>query len=206
MNRSIKIALIAIIVVVIIAAIMFIIWALISKPEVIFRPGPTEPIAEEPAGLPTTGTGTGGVVVELPDQETEPIIAVSTSEEVEKQKVLNLSILFAERFGSFSNQGDFQNIKDVMPLMTSSLQDWAEGYIAQNQGVDSGAIYAGTSTKVVSPTIKSIDLTAGRAEINIDTQRIETRTGEEERIYFQTINVVLLKVGNDWLIDSAKWL
>lgn len=204
MNRGIKVTLIAIIVVVIATAIMFIIWALISKPELIFQPAPAEPVAEEPVELPTTGTGTGGIVVELPDEDSEPIIAVSTSEEVEKQKVLNLSKLFTERFGSFSNQGDFENIKDVMPLMTTSMQEWAEGFIDENG--DFGAVYAGTSTKVVSTNIKSIDLGSGRAEIDIETQRIETRTGEEDRIYFQTLNVALIKVGNDWLIDFAKWL
>lgn len=204
MNRGIKVTLIAIIVVVITAAIMFIIWALISRPDVIFRQGTIEPVAEEPTELPVTGTGTGGVVVELSDDGNEPIIAISTSEQVEKQKVLNFSILFTERFGSFSNQGDYQNIKDVMPLMTTSMQEWAKGFIDDNG--DFGAVYVGTSTKVVSTNIKNIDLGSGRAEIDIETQRIETRTGEEDKVYFQTLNVNLLKVGNDWLIDFAKWL
>jgi len=204
MKRGIRIALIALIVVIIIAAIMFIIWALISKPDVIFRQEPTEPIAEEPAELPTTGTGTGGVVVELPEETGGPVIEVSTSEEIERQKVINLSTLFTERFGSFSNQGDYQNIKDVIPLMTASMQEWAQGVIDEDG--NSSAVYAGTSTKVVSTDIQSIDLAGGQAEIDIETQRIETRTGEEDRIYFQTLNIILIKVGNDWLIDFAKWL
>jgi len=143
-------------------------------------------------------------VIDIPEEEAEPLIEVSTSEEIEKQKVINLSTLFTERFGSFSNQGDYQNIKDVMPLMTASLQEWAQSFIDENG--DSGAVYAGTSTKVVSTNIKSIDIASGQAEIDIQTQRIETSTGEEDRIYFQTLNVVLIKVGNDWLIDFAKWL
>jgi len=203
MKRGIKIALIALIVVVIAAAIMFIIWALVSKPELIFQEQ-AEPVAEEPAELPSTGTGTGGVVVDIPEEETEPVIEISTSEEIEKQKVINLSTLFTERFGSFSNQGDYQNIKYVMPLMTAEMQEWAQGFIDENEA--SGTVYAGTSTKVVSINIKSIDITSGQAEIDIQTQRIETRTGEEDRIYFQTLNVVLIKIDNDWLIDFAKWL
>lgn len=194
---------IALIVVIIIAAIMFLIWAFLTKPAVIFRTAAEPTATEEPAGLPTTGTGTGGVVTELEPEDTGPAIEISTTEEIEIQRVKNLSVLFTERFGSFSNQGDYQNIKDVMPLMTSSMQDWAEGQIGE--GAASGEPYFGVSTKVISTNIKSLDLAAGRAEIGLDTQRHETRTGEDERTYYQTLNLILIKVGTEWLIDFARW-
>jgi len=203
MTRGVKIALIALIVVIIVAAIMFLIWAFLTKPEAIFPPAPEPVTTEEPTGLPTTGVGTGGVVTELEPEEIEPVIEISSTEEIERQRVKNTSVLFTERFGSFSNQGDYQNIKDVMPLMTSSMQDWAEGQIGE--GAADGEPYYGVSTKVISTNIKSFDLATGRAEVNLDAQRHETRTGEEARTYYQTLNLVLIKVGSEWLIDFAKW-
>lgn len=205
MKRGIKIALLVLIGVILIAAIIFLVWALTTRPEVIFRPSPGQtPQQEEPAGLPTTGTGTGGTVVEIPEEPEEPVINAGTSAEIERQQVINLSKTFAERFGSFSNQGNFANINDLMPIMTSSLRQWAEGYIEQKQAEITDREYYGISTRVLSVDIESIDLEGGTAEINLQTQRVESSQGED-RTYYQTLTTRLIKTGEEWLIDFVQW-
>jgi len=207
MGRTIKIVLIILIAVVIIAAIMFLIWALIYKPPIIFRTAeqPTTEEAEEAGGLePATGT----VITELATGT--PVITgarpflVSAPETIQEQQVKNLSVLFVERFGSFSNQSNYENFYDLMPLMTSSMRAWAEQYIADNP-LDPSEPYYGISTRALATEMVSIDIDAGQAEVNVETQRRETKTGEEERAFIQTINLDLVKIDNEWLISSATW-
>ena len=38
--------------------------------------------------------------------------------------------LFAERYGSYSNQGDFQNLRDLLPVMTSKYRTQTEASLA----------------------------------------------------------------------------
>lgn len=204
MSRGIKIALIALIAVIIAAAIMFLIWALIYKPPVIFQPEPpaTTTGDGETDTRPPTGTGTIGEIT-TSTEEIETDFEVSTTEEVELQRVINLSSLFAERFGSYSNQGDFENVRDTMPLMTSSLQAWAETYIRDNTPADT-SVYSGISTKALASEVVEFDTAAGRAEVNVQTQRTEA-TSEGTRTFNQVLNVELVKSGNEWLINSIQW-
>jgi len=204
MSRGIKIALIALIAVVVAAGIMFLIWALIYKPPIIFQPEVTPPVTEtdDEDGLPPTGGGTIGEVATTTD-DIEIDFEVSTPEEVELQRVKNLSSLFTERFGSYSNQGDFENVSDLMPLMTGTLQAWAEGYIEENTALDD-SVYFGVSTKALATEVISFDPVAGRAEINVQAQRTEV-SSEGTKTYNQTLNIRLVKSGNEWLIDFIKW-
>src|SRR5690349_18870190 len=53
--------------------------------------------------------------------------------------------LFAERYGSYSNQGDYQNLRDLLPVMTVSYRQSTEAFLetapsappAQYEGVTS---------------------------------------------------------------------
>lgn len=190
--------------VVIAAAIMFLIWALIYKPPVIFRPEPPAPTTggEETDNLPPTGTGTIGEIATT-TEEVETDFEVGTTEEIERQQVINLSNLFTERFGSYSNQGDFENVRDTMPLMTPSLQTWAEGYIRDNTPDDT-SVYSGITTKALSTEVVQFDSAAGRAEVNVQAQRTEV-TSQGTRTFNQTLNIELVKTGNEWLVDSIQW-
>lgn len=207
MSRGIKIAIIALIIVIILAAIIFLIWALLTKPPILFKPAAAPPTVEEPA---TAVPDTGGTIVEVsPGVGTEEAtlpFEIGETEEIEKQKAKSTAILFVERFGSFSNQGDFQNVEDLMPLMTSVMQSWAGSYIDQGRAAeDADGAYYGVTTKALTAAFVSFDLDAGLAELNIDTQRQETGDQVDPRTYYQTMNVSLLKSNNQWLIQSAAW-
>ena len=47
-------------------------------------------------------------------------------EEKEKAQLQQLVSAFVERYGSYSNQTDFENLTDLMPFMSQSLKNWAE--------------------------------------------------------------------------------
>ncbi|MBU0648693.1 hypothetical protein KJ969_01105 [Patescibacteria group bacterium] len=206
MSRGIKIGLIILIIVIVIAGIMFLIWALITKPPIIFKPSSvvtnqpkTTPGLSGGQGTGLSGTGTATEEVALP-------FALGQPEEVEQQKVLSLAGLFAERFGSFSNQGDFENVEDLLPLMTETMQSWARDYIVQGRvSQASDEAYYGMLTKVITSDIKSFNLTAGTATIEINTQRRETKKGQADRIFYQALELGLSRLDGAWLVASATW-
>ncbi|MDD4995292.1 MAG: hypothetical protein PHW53_02415 [Patescibacteria group bacterium] len=203
MTKTIKIILIALAGVMLLAGIMFLIWALMTRPAVIFKPAPAQPAAETTEPLPTGGSVM--VPVSTTTQEVSGIpFEVSTSAEAEKQAAKNLCILFAERFGSFSNQGSYENITDLLSVMTPSMRVWAENYVSKNASA-APAEYYGVSTKVVANTFNSYDAAQGNAVMTLDTQRREMRASVEDRIYYQAIRISLKKIDGAWLVDSASW-
>jgi hypothetical protein len=135
----------------------------------------------------------------------EEMSAVQASkEETNKSNVLVLASSFAERFGSFSNQSDFQNIRDLFPFMTASMQNWAESYIeTQRAGISSGT-YAGVTTKSLSR--KFLSLSENAAEILVSTQRREsTGVMANETVTYKDMELKLVKEGEDWKVDGVWW-
>src|SRR5512135_203369 len=72
--------------------------------------------------------------------------------------------LFAERYGSYSNQGGFQNLTDLLPVMTASYRAKTEAYLATASA--SGAVeYQGVTSVKVSTQIRSYSASAGTAVV-----------------------------------------
>ena len=63
--------------------------------------------------------------------------------------------------------------------------------------------YTGITTKSLSTKILS--LTEEDALINVVTQRVETQDDLSQEIYYQDIEIGLIKSGNKWLVSSAYW-
>lgn len=109
---------------------------------------------------------------------------------------------FAERYGSYSNENNYQNLRDLFPQMTSAMQSHMESFMASNPP-PSGA-YSGVTTKAVSTSI--IERTETSVRLTISTQRIEaTETNSRARVYYQTAEISLTKNGLKWLVDEFIW-
>lgn len=118
-----------------------------------------------------------------------------------------ISMSFAERFGSFSNQSNYGNFTDLKILMTDNMKVWADGYVEdlKNQTKNNTAYY-GIVTDSLTYEVKKFDDTAGQAEILIGTTRRESTekiNGGES--YIQNLSLSLVKVGGEWLFDKAYW-
>lgn len=112
---------------------------------------------------------------------------------------------FAEKFGSFSNQSNFENLGDLKVMMTSEMISWAENYIRQNQAKPGEAHY-GVTTKALLPKIVDFQEGKGEATIAITTQRQETINNTlNPRIFYQDILLKLKKSGDKWLVAEAEW-
>ncbi|MFA5358347.1 MAG: hypothetical protein WC310_00815 [Patescibacteria group bacterium] len=129
----------------------------------------------------------------------------ATTITVEQKEEISLEIVsrfFAERFGTYSNQSNFENIKDLQYLMTEDVKSWSEKFISQ--GNISSDQYWGVTTKALA--IKSQDIKADTAVIVVSTQRQEySRDVNKAKIYKQDLKLEYVKSDGNWLISGVYW-
>lgn len=112
--------------------------------------------------------------------------------------------LFVERYGSYSNEADFQNLVDVLPLMTESFADETKVLIASSKVPET---YYGVSTAVLTVTVEEMDETSGVATIKMQTQRqVAEGSTQNTSVKYQDIRLELIKEAGVWKVDSAVWL
>lgn len=118
-----------------------------------------------------------------------------------------ISLNFAERFGSYSNQNKFQNLEDLKPLMSDKMAAWADKYVrdALAKNTDT-SIYYGITTKAINASAVKIDEKAGQAEILVYTQRWEAKeVSTNTRIFYQNISLEFVFENGNWKVDAAYW-
>lgn len=108
---------------------------------------------------------------------------------------------FVEIFGSYSSDNNFQNLKDLQTLMTSTY--WAK-WEKDLENITSNTAYSVWSQAMNS----SIDsYTANSALATVLCKRGERQSkSEKENIFYQSAQVNLVKVNNIWLVDKVIWL
>lgn len=113
--------------------------------------------------------------------------------------------LFAERYGSYSNQGDFQNLRDLLPVMTDKYRAATEAYLSTAASVPN-APYDGVTSVKISTDVRSYDASAGKAVIAVMLQQQKRSAGSvTPAISYRSLKMSLMKVGADWRVDSAAW-
>lgn len=121
-------------------------------------------------------------------------------------EVISLVVPFVDRFGSYSNQGTFENLSDLLLFMSPSMRLWAEKQIAEQTEKPFQELYRGVTTKALSYTLSSYEPEQGRAEMLVSTQRRELiGSTVNARVYNQDIVVKLVKDDGAWVVDSAFW-
>lgn len=121
-------------------------------------------------------------------------------------KLVALTLPFVERFGTFSNQNNFENVKDLFPYMSESLKKKSELQIQQAADKPFPKAYTGVVTNALSYKTVSIDEGAGSGEFLVTTQRREyVGTPTNFKVYTQDISVTFKKEDSVWLINSATW-
>ena len=145
------------------------------------------------------------------DRIKQSIREMPTAEEIfTADEILNPEILpdttariFVERFGSFSTESNFNNIDDVIDLVTPELATDLQSLKA-NSPDDFGDEYYGVSTRIL--TIELISQTASQVEMTVSTQREEAFNNPgNTSIRNQDIDLTLVKSGQNWLVSSYEW-
>ncbi|MFA5106744.1 MAG: hypothetical protein WC497_00260 [Patescibacteria group bacterium] len=114
---------------------------------------------------------------------------------------------FAERFGTYSNHSDFENIEHLIPYMSERMKKWAQKYLDEQRDktVDQ-SVYYGMITRTMSVKQISYDSDNGTAEFLVTTQRNEsTGTSSNARIFYQDLQIKFIKEQSVWKVNEAWW-
>jgi len=133
----------------------------------------------------------------------------ASQEEKLRSSISRLAAAFAERYGSYSNQGNFENLLDLKSLMTEKMKAETDNFIRQAEiSAGDSASYFGVTTKAISVNIVSINEGAGTAEITVGTQRRESSgsMANNSAIKYENLELTLWKISGEWKVDAAKWV
>lgn len=125
----------------------------------------------------------------------------------ERSNLRRIAAAFAERFGSFSNQSDYENIFELKVLMTARMQAWADAYVEQQRrDKQASAVYFGVTTRSISTELLEFDEELGTASVKVSTQRSE-ESGEtlQRKVYYQELILDFIREGEIWKVDAAIW-
>lgn len=124
-----------------------------------------------------------------------------------KNNLKRIAAAFVERFGSYSNQGNFANVQDLKVFMSPAMEKWADTFVAQSQAkVTAKSPYYSVVTQAVLTTVTSFDQTNGQAEVLVSTRRREaTSSAGNVRVFNQDMTVQFINTNGAWLVDGAQW-
>lgn len=131
-------------------------------------------------------------------------LAPLSDEEKEKAQLKKLVSAFIERYGSYSNQTDFENLVDLMSFMSRDLKIWAENLIASKKvNARYQTPYYGVTTKVLKTEI--VDFNESIVKIKVSTQKNEMfGTDYNSKVSYEDLTVSLIQEEGVWKVDEVK--
>ncbi len=176
-----------------VAVITLVVWYFVAKQK------DNQPvIVEEPMAKTSQQVKKDKTENQIVDNLEKKVAGKSQEEISLEAKILGSARFFIERYGSFSSQADWQNLKDLEPFVTDSMYQGFENVMNRAQ---TGEKYYSLSTKVLSAKIN--DFADGEAWVLANTQKQENNNGQES-VFYQEIEVKLISVGDDWLVDDVE--
>lgn len=125
----------------------------------------------------------------------------------DRSKIQFLAIIFAQNFGSYSNQRNLNNFDDIYSLMADTMKKWImDTYKAEIIKQHPQNVYYAIETKVLTVQITQIDEAKKTAIAMLKTQRQEfTVSPDNVKVFNQDLLLNLVKVNDNWIVDSAYW-
>ena len=192
MTRRKRLIVVLLILLILLLLVIWLLFVLFSKPPSVESPVvTTAPIVEEPKILTPRPT--------ISDQELETEREARTV----SADVVSLSKSFITRYGSYSNEANFANLTDVLPLMSAQFAQQTREFI---QTAEVPQTYYGVSTTVITVRVDEKDEEAGSANVTITTQREEAvGSPQNTSVKFQDVILTFVMEEGSWKVDSATW-
>lgn len=109
---------------------------------------------------------------------------------------------FSERYGSYSSQGDYANLRDLFGQMTARMQASAEATMLSTPL--NASTYAGFITRALRAEVMESNETS--QTFSVEAQRTETSSEYPQgRTFYQTAELTLVKSDLKWLVDAFTW-
>lgn len=139
---------------------------------------------------------------EAPGTPVQPPPA-ATERERDEAAIRLAATTFAERYGSYSSESSYANVRDVYPLVTARFRAVLEARATSSGSATSTPAYRGVTTVVLRVTIPTYN-PGGATITSVATQR-NTVTGSDSRVTYETLTLTLKRESNQWKIDDAAW-
>ena len=121
-----------------------------------------------------------------------------------ESELLSTVRYFTERWGTYSNQSNFQNIRDLRPVMTEDFFSEVYGKYEPKSDIDlSKQSYEGYETKVIS--IDWENQSDNEATALVTTNRRHLVGSDTVDTYPQKIRLTLVKQAGVWRVATAVW-
>ena len=139
---------------------------------------------------------------EIPVETFENPLITETPVAQGSTAALQMAELFAERYGSYSNQGDYQNLRDLLAVMTADYRSRTEAFL-ETVSPTPGATYEGVTSVKISSEVRSSDESS--AVVAVSLQQTRRVGAETPTIGYRSLRMELELVGDEWRVDSAAW-
>lgn len=121
-----------------------------------------------------------------------------------ESSVLRLARIFVERYGTFSNRNNFENITTLEPFMTEAFQKESAQYISEQQDNGTPEEFYAITTTVASLEMKSFTADSD-ATVRVATRRVETKGDQDPTVFTQYMTVTFKNVSGNWKVSGAQW-
>lgn len=159
-------------------------------------PGTAVPPGGSPTATPPAGSEPGQIVPPAPASG-----IATPPQEVAVISLKSLASHFAEGYGSFSTDVNFQNLKDLDYLYTSTFRQSVQASIREAQPPVG---FYGVTTRALTATIESQSDAAVTVVVATQRQELFSRTGEPQ-LRYQNLRLTFVREGERWLVDGAEW-
>ncbi len=120
----------------------------------------------------------------------------------DEESIIRLAKSFTQRFGSFSNDTDYENIELSRPFMTEDMINRTNALIIPQ---DDNAEFYSISTQSIDVDIVDFGEGATGATIEVGTRRTERKGLDNPVKFSQTARLELKKISNQWKVDKFTW-
>lgn len=140
-------------------------------------------------------------------QEPDSRVQVFTKEPGNQSALIAVAMTFTERFGSFSTQGNFENLKDSQYYMTEKLKAWSESYMEKNKNREESQEFYGVTTRALKADILTLDDDEKNAQVLVSVQQEENHGSQTGRgaILYKRLLLDCIKMDGSWKVDTALW-
>ena len=121
----------------------------------------------------------------------------------EKQILKQQARVFAQRYGTYSSDGQFLNLYELRSLMTASFWQTKEAYIQSFDGSQKNNNFYSLSSVALS--VKLINFTEQQAQYLVNCQQQSIKENRQQILY-RALQISFIKQNNQWLVNGADWI
>jgi len=119
----------------------------------------------------------------------------------QREQMLAVARLFAERYGTVSSSNTDATIDSVMPFASDALKVTLER-MKKNSAATATVT---TTSQALSFSVGSFEQNQGRAEVAVTLQRKEQSGTSAVRTYIQTLQLTMTREHDAWKVSVAAW-